>query len=101
MPPPSAGAPGSTLPSRSTVPVPWVEIRLALERPWLEREVVIGEGVPEPRAVPGAAEPVAQAAERTVDQRVGLPVILLQNLLPTPRRRLDERRHVRRERLLG
>src|SRR6516165_3615145 len=79
--------------------MPRIEIRLTLRRLGVECEIAIGEGVAEPRTVASAAELVAQAAKRPIDRPIRLSVVLLQDLLPRPRRLLDERGHSGRKRI--
>src|SRR5262245_52294597 len=80
--------------------MPRIEIRLTLRRLGVECEIAIGEGVAEPRTVASAAEIVAQAAKRPIDRPIRLSVVLLQDLLPCPRRLLDERGHIGGKRIL-
>src|SRR6516165_3806 len=80
--------------------MPRIEVRLTLCRLGVECEIAIGEGVAEPRTVASAAELVAQAAKRPIDRPIRLSVVLLQDLLPRPRRLLDERGHIGGKRIL-
>ena len=72
-----------------TPPTPRGGDRVRQGRLWcLNRKVAVRERVSVPRCVVAATQPGPQVAECAVNNRIRLPVVVLEDLLPGPRSRL-------------